>query len=95
MVGVLAVGGSHVPGTMHSDVWAPVLILVSLVLVRLVARLGLTWRTVAAASAGGVLWAWSLDPFGAVTTSSVALLVAFGAGAAVNAVDAARKRRAS
>ena len=96
MDATLAMGvGRWAERTGQFDPWVPVLVLVAFVLVRLVARLGITWRTTIAAIAGGTLWAWALDWVGPITASSLAFLVAVTAGRIVHRIDAVRRRRAA
>ena len=94
MIGILSVGvGRWTDISGGYDPWIPLLILIAFVLVRVVARLGITWRTSIAAVAGGTLWAWSTDWFGIIPASAVAVLVAFVGGEIVLRAEAARRRR--
>jgi uncharacterized membrane protein YdjX (TVP38/TMEM64 family) len=92
----LAMGvGRWAERTGRFDPWVPVLVLVAFVLVRVVARLGITWRTTTAAVAGGTLWAWALDWIGPIAASSLAFLVAVVPGEVVHRSDSMRRRRAA
>lgn len=94
MIALLAVGvGRWADLTGDYDLWLPVLVLLAFVLVRVVARLGINWRTSIAAIAGGTLWSWATDWVGVIAASAAAVLIAFIGGEIVLHADAARRRR--
>ena len=74
------------------DLWLPVLVLVSFVLIRVVGGLRFGVRTAVAALVLGTLWSWSTEAIGVLPATAWAVLVAFFAGGIVRRV--ALRRRA-
>ena len=88
---ILGVGVGRWPDpTGAYDLWLPVLVLISFVLMRVVGGLRFGVRTAVAAVVLGTLWSWSTEAVGVIPASAWVVLVAFFAGAIVRRVAARR-----
>ena len=72
------------------DLWLPVLVLLSFVLIRVVGGLRFGVRTAVAALVLGTLWSWSTEAIGVLPATAWVVLVAFFAGGIVRRVAARR-----
>jgi hypothetical protein len=72
------------------DLWLPVLVGASFVLIRVVIGLRITPIAAFAAVVGATLWAWMRDVIGLLPSIGVVVLVALACGEAVRAVAARR-----
>lgn len=72
------------------DLWLPVLVLLSFVLIRVVGGLRLGVRTAVAAVVVGTLWSWSTEVVGVVPATAWAVLVAFVGGGIARRLAARR-----
>lgn len=68
------------------DLWLPLYMLLSFLLIRTAARVRLTIATSVVAFVGGTLWAWSAGVFGVIPAGATAVLVAIAAGGIVQRV---------
>ena len=92
MVGaILGVGVGMWPDpTGGYDLWLPVLVLLSFVLIRVVGGLRFGVWTAVAALVLGTLWSWSTEAIGVLPATAWVVLVAFFAGGIVRRVAARR-----
>jgi len=73
------------------DLWLPVLVLISFVLIRVVGGLRFGVRTAVAALVLGTLWSWSAEAIGVLPATAWAVLVALVAGGVVRRVVVRRR----
>ena len=65
------------------DVWLPLYVLLSLLLVTIAKGRGLTFRTSLIALVAGMFWSWSVNVLGVIPAAAFAVLASVIAGAVV------------
>jgi hypothetical protein len=73
------------------DLWLPVLVLLSFVLIRVLGGLRFGVRSAVAALVLGTLWSWSTEPLGVLPATALAVLLAFVAGGIVRRISYRRR----